>query len=53
MQLNLPKLSKWRCELFGVGQNGIVFTPCYGKEPNAFWCWMQWFLLGNRWYKVK
>ena len=46
-----PKLSSWRCELFGTGPNGVVFRPVEGKEPNWFWRLMQWLCFGNKWIK--
>ncbi len=47
-----PELSEWRCELFGSGSMGIIFTPHKGQEPNRFWRWMQYICFGNKWYKV-
>ncbi len=51
--VNLPKYSKWKCELFGSGPMGICFRPLEGKEPNFFWRWMQYLAFGNRWIKDK
>ena len=43
-----PKLSeKWECQLFG--QRDFILTPQEGKEPNFFWRWMQYLLVGNKW----
>ena len=46
-----PKLSRWRCELFGIGPYGVVVRPVYGKEPNWFWRRMQRLCFGNKWIK--
>jgi hypothetical protein len=46
-----PEYSDWECQLFGTGENGIVYRPLKGKEPNWFWRWMQYLLFGNRWIK--
>lgn len=51
--LNLPEYSDWKCEMFGMGVDGIVFTPRKGCEPNRFWRWMQFLFFGNRWVRVK
>ena len=50
--LKLPELSDWTCYMFGstVG-NGMVWRPEKGKEPNAFWRWMQFLCFGNRWVR--
>lgn len=52
-KIDLPKPSSWSCELFGMGPLGIVFRPKEGTEPNWFWRWMQYLILGNRWIKDK
>lgn len=49
--ISIPKRSEWRCELFGGGPHGLVFTPVEGQEPNWFWRWMQYLILGNKWTK--
>jgi hypothetical protein len=46
--ITTPERSKWRCELFGMGDS-IVWHPPKGKEPNRFWRWMQYLAFGNRW----
>jgi len=48
-----PKLSKWKCELFGMGERGLTFRPVEGQEPNWFWRKMQYLILGNVWIKDK
>lgn len=48
-----PEMSDWKCELFGMGPRGIVFMPLKGKEPNWFWRWMQYIILGNKWIYEK
>lgn len=45
------ELSEWKCYLFGGDENGIVWQPLKGKEPNWFWRWVQYMLFGNRWVK--
>jgi hypothetical protein len=45
----VPKQSKWKCEMFGTGPGGMVLCPMEGGEPNWFWRWMQYLILGNRW----
>lgn len=45
--------SGWRCELFGMGPTGIVWTPSvHTPIPNWFWRKMQFLILGNRWTKT-
>ena len=46
-----PPMSKWECELFGMGKSGITWTPQEGNVPNLFWRWMQFICFGNRWVK--
>ena len=50
--LQLLELSDWECQLFGMGPTGITFRPAKGNEPNWFWRWMQFIILGNHWVKV-
>ena len=45
------ELSEWKCEMFGFGSRGMVWRPVKGKEPNWFWRWMQYLVLGNKWVK--
>lgn len=45
-----PEYSEWRCELFGMGE-AIIIRPLKGKEPNFFWRFMQYIILGNNWIK--
>lgn len=40
---------KWKCEMFGSGPNGIVYTPPVGNEPNLFWRYMQYLCFGHKW----
>lgn len=48
-----PEMSKWECHLFGSNEeDGIHWRPIKGAEPNWFWRFMQWLLLGNRWVKT-
>jgi len=49
--LNIPRYSEWKCELFGTGPTGIVFTPSEGNEPCWFWRWMQYICFGNKWVR--
>lgn len=51
-RLILPEQSDYECELFGAGRMGIVIRPLKGQEPNWFWRWMQFLILGNRWKKI-
>jgi hypothetical protein len=46
-----PPLSKWKCYLFGGRENGIVFQPLLGKEPNWVWRKMQHLAFGHLWIK--
>lgn len=49
-----PKLSKWRCYLFGnkpEADLGIVYTPAEGCVPNIFVRWMMRLCLGCTWIK--
>lgn len=48
-----PEPSGWKCEMFGTGENGMVFFPSKGSVPNAFWRLMQYLILGNKWKKIK
>lgn len=50
-RIDWPKKSKWSCELFGMGPTGITFIPNEGCEPNWFWRWMQYLILGNKWVR--
>ena len=43
--------SEWRCELFGLGKEGIVWNPAEGNVPNRFWRVMQYLFFGNKWIK--
>ena len=47
------KYSNWKCELFGMGPMGITVTPLQGNEPNWFWRWTQYIILGNKWIYEK
>ncbi len=50
--VHAPEYSDWRCYMFGSDKgNGICWRPIKGKEPNAFWRWMQFICFGNRWEK--
>lgn len=42
--------SKWKCELFGMGNSVVVF-PAEGDVPNWFWRKMQYLFFGNKWIK--
>lgn len=55
VKFNIPNYepSGWRCELFGLGANGMVLMPAKGQVPNFFWRWMQYLAFGNRWRRVK
>lgn len=50
-RLSGPELSDWKCEVFGMGPNGIVWTPLKGQEPNWFWRRMQYLAFGNKWVR--
>lgn len=50
-EIDDPEYSEWKCELFGLGPDGIVFRPLKGKEPNFFWRRMQYIIFGNNWIK--
>lgn len=50
-ELNQP--ARWKCQLFGGGDEGITWQPKIGQEPNWFWRWMQYLVLGNKWIKEK
>ena len=43
-----PERSDWQCELLG-GPLGLSIRPERGKEPNWFWRWTQYLVLGFRW----
>ena len=49
----IPKRSEWRCSLFGQGDDGIVYQPLMGREPNWFHRWMQRLAFGFKWERVK
>jgi hypothetical protein len=42
---------KWKCELFGVGQQIVLYRE-EGKQPNWFWRKMQYLILGNKWRRI-
>ena len=46
---DLYKNSEWVCYLFGT--KDFSYRPRRGGEPNWFWRWMQYLILGNRWVK--
>lgn len=46
-KLGIPEMSDWKCYLFG--SSTLTFRPLKGNEPNAWWRFWQWALLGNRW----
>lgn len=50
--LEIVEDSDWECLLFGSTEgHGISWTPVKGKEPNAFWRFMQYICFGNHWVK--
>jgi len=49
--IKLPDQSDWKCYLFGGSNNGMIWTPNKGEEPNFFWRYMQYLIVGNRWVK--
>jgi hypothetical protein len=51
--IEIPQLSDWECELFGMGTNGIKVIPAVGNVPNWFWRWCQFLVFGNRWRRRK
>ena len=52
--INKPEESEWSCFMFGSKpNNGILWRPVKGKEPNWFWRWMQYVCFGNKWIKDK
>jgi hypothetical protein len=48
---SLPKASKWRCEMYGLGPTGVILRPMVGNEPTWFHRAMQRVLLGHKWIK--
>lgn len=46
-----PPRYTWNCELFGMG-TALVITLPEGKQPCAFWRWMQWLAFGNKWSRI-
>jgi len=53
MEEEIEVFSDWKCHLFGksLSDDGIIWTPSKGKEPNFFWRYMQYLILGNKWVK--
>lgn len=53
MLLEIPERSEWKCYLFGCkpGNEGIVWQPKKGGEPNWFWRAMQYICFGNLWIR--
>ena len=51
-RFSIPEPSEWKVELFGMGENGITFFPLKGSVPNAFWRFMQYLILGNKWKRI-
>jgi hypothetical protein len=53
LNIKVIEYSEWCCYLFGgeSENSGIAWRPPKGKEPNAFWRWMQYICFGNRWIK--
>ena len=51
--LRQPEPSEWKCYLFGnsADNQGIIWVPNKGCEPNWFWRKMQYLVLGNKWEK--
>ena len=45
-----PVQSDWECHLFGT-KGSYILRPKKGHEPNWFWRWMQFLILGNKWVK--
>jgi len=48
-----PERSEWTCRAFGTTGESMYINPLKGGEPNWFWRWMQFLVLGNRWTKGK
>ena len=47
-----PKLSKWKCYMFGAKDGiGLVYTPLEGYEPNWFVRWMMKICFDCTWSK--
>lgn len=46
----VPEYSDWRCDLFGTN-GGLTFYAQKDQVPPLFWRFMQYLLVGNRWYK--
>jgi len=51
--LHTPEKSEWKCYLFGntSTNQGMIWIPNKGMEPNWFWRQMQYLILGNKWEK--
>ena len=52
--LELPKLSNWKCYLFGSlpANPALVYTPSEGNVPNWFIRWMMRICLGCTWVET-
>jgi len=47
-----PEFSEWQGLMFGnKGNDGLVWRPLKGGEPNWFWRKMQYLILGSKWVK--
>jgi hypothetical protein len=54
--IKLPEQSEWRCYLFGntpQHDQGIVYIPRKGQEPNRFVRWMMKVCFACTWIKEK
>ena len=54
--LKLPDRSEWKCYLFGntpQDNQGIVWVPIKGQEPNWFVRWMMRVCFACTWVKEK
>lgn len=54
--IKLPEQSEWRCYLFGntpQHDQGIVYIPRKGQEPNWFVRWMMKVCFACTWIKEK
>ena len=43
----------WKCELFGAGKNGLTLYTTAENTPNMFWRIVQYYLIGNKWERIK
>ena len=52
--IDVPEWSEWKCYLFGntpEANNGIIWRPLKGQEPNWFIRWMMRVCFACTWVK--